>query len=142
MMNLNEQTIDTRELIRYLPMEVQELIMDPSERDNYIFKLEKQEKIYTFSKHIFSLYKDTKGFLIILKDAKKIESLEHEIRKKSIHKNAAAKYQFSDIICKSSVMKDCIQRAKRMALTDFPILINGESGTGKELFAQDVYKRQ
>ena len=71
MMNLNEQTIDIRELIRYLPMEVRELIMDPSERDNYIFKLEKQEKIYTFSKHIFSLYKDTKGFLIILKDAKK-----------------------------------------------------------------------
>ena len=140
MMNLNEQTIDTRELIRYLPMEVRELIMDPSERDNYIFKLEKQEKIYTFSKHIFSLYKDTKGFLIILKDAKKIESLEHEIRKKSIHKNAAAKYQFSDIICKSSVMKDCIQRAKRMALTDFPILINGESGTGKELFAQSVHQ--
>ena len=140
MMNLNEQTIDTRELIRYLPMEVRELILDPSERDNYIFKLEKQEKIYTFSKHIFSLYKDTKGFLIILKDAKKIESLEHEIRKKSIHKNAAAKYQFSDIICKSSVMKDCIQRAKRMALTDFPILINGESGTGKELFAQSVHQ--
>ena len=43
-------------------MEVRELILDPSERDNYIFKLEKQEKIYTFSKHIFSLYKDTKGF--------------------------------------------------------------------------------
>lgn len=37
-------------------------------------------------------------------------------------------------------MKDCIQRAKRMALTDFPILINGESGTGKELFAQSVHQ--
>lgn len=45
MMNLNEQTIDTRELIRYLPMEVQELIMDPSERDNYIFTFKNTIKI-------------------------------------------------------------------------------------------------
>ena len=140
MMELDEHTIDIHDLLHYLPSEVQELVLDPSERDNYIFKLEKQEKIYTFSKHAFSLYKDTKGYLIILKDAKKIESLEHEIRKKSIHKNAAAKYQFSDIICKSDIMKDCIQRAKRMALTDFPILINGESGTGKELFAQSIHQ--
>ena len=61
-------------------------------------------------------------------------------RKNKVNAIEGVRFQFSDIICKSSIMKDCIQRAKRMALTDFPILINGESGTGKELFAQSVHQ--
>ncbi len=36
-------------------------------------------------------------------------------------------------------MTDCIELAKKIALSDFTVLISGESGTGKELLAQSIH---
>jgi DNA-binding NtrC family response regulator len=46
---------------------------------------------------------------------------------------------FKDIIHKDVAMIEVIDRAKRYAGRDAPVLINGESGTGKELFAQAIH---
>lgn len=46
---------------------------------------------------------------------------------------------FKDIIHKDVAMMDVIDRAKRYAGRDAPVLISGESGTGKELFAQAIH---
>ncbi|ATB26895.1 sigma-54 interaction domain-containing protein [Melittangium boletus] len=48
--------------------------------------------------------------------------------------------EFSDIIHKSRVMDRLIQRARRVAIRNVPVLIEGESGTGKELLARAIHR--
>lgn len=140
MLGFRNQFFDTHNILQLLPSSLTNLILDENEKDNYILHLKEKELIFAFSKRFFNFYKMKKGCIIILKDAKKIENLEHEIRKKSVRNNDYAKYEFSDIIGNSPAIKDCIRRTKRMALTGLPILITGETGTGKELLAQSIHQ--
>ncbi|WDC84728.1 sigma 54-interacting transcriptional regulator [Caloramator sp. mosi_1] len=43
------------------------------------------------------------------------------------------------IITNSPKMKECINIAKKIAKSDYTVLINGESGTGKEMIAQSIH---
>jgi DNA-binding NtrC family response regulator len=43
------------------------------------------------------------------------------------------------LIAESPVMRDVIERSKKVAQSDFPVLITGESGTGKELIARIIH---
>ncbi|MDX5716558.1 sigma 54-interacting transcriptional regulator, partial [Clostridioides difficile] len=74
-----------------------------------------------------------------MKDVNNIEILEQKIRSDSVKRGYVAKYKFNNIIGNSSIIKDCIKKAKKMALTDNPILITGETGTGKEAFTQSIH---
>ena len=47
--------------------------------------------------------------------------------------------KFDEIIHKSSVMKNAINKSRIIALHNLPVLIYGESGTGKELFAKAIH---
>jgi len=48
-------------------------------------------------------------------------------------------YRFEDIITQNDVMIREIERAKRAATTDSPVLVVGETGTGKELIVQSIH---
>ncbi len=48
--------------------------------------------------------------------------------------------EFDDIIYRCAQMKELVQKAKRVAIRDVPVLILGESGTGKELFANAIHQ--
>lgn len=48
--------------------------------------------------------------------------------------------EFADIIHKSRVMSRLIERARRVAIRNVPVLIEGESGTGKELLARAIHR--
>lgn len=48
--------------------------------------------------------------------------------------------EFADIVHKSRVMDRLIQRARRVAIRNVPVLIEGESGTGKELLARAIHR--
>jgi transcriptional regulator with PAS, ATPase and Fis domain len=48
--------------------------------------------------------------------------------------------EFKDIIHRSKGMARLVQRARRVALRNVPVLIEGESGTGKELFAKAIHR--
>lgn len=50
-----------------------------------------------------------------------------------------AKFNFDDIIGSSTIMQDCISKAKAVADSLSNVLITGESGTGKELIAQSIH---
>lgn len=79
------------------------------------------------------------GYIISLRDEQEIREAENQLNRKIREKGIFAKYHFSDIICHTEVMNQCIATAKKAALTDYTILIHGESGTGKELFAQSIH---
>ncbi|MFO7730642.1 MAG: sigma 54-interacting transcriptional regulator [Spirochaetia bacterium] len=46
---------------------------------------------------------------------------------------------FDEIIHHSQIMQRTVNRARRIALFDVPVLLLGESGTGKELFAKAIH---
>lgn len=72
----------------------------------------------------------------------KIISLQKELFKASNEKNHEsnrAQYTFDDIIGESSAMRELIEKAKRVADSDSPILVYGETGTGKELLVQAIH---
>lgn len=79
------------------------------------------------------------GYIISLRDEHEIREAENQLNRKIREKGVFAKYHFSDIICQTDVMSQCISTAKKAALTDYTLLIHGESGTGKELFAQSIH---
>ena len=79
------------------------------------------------------------GRVITLKDEEVIRNTETEFRQRMVERGFYAKYTFSDIICQSEEMADCLNKARRAARTDHTILIRGESGTGKELIAQSIH---
>ncbi|MCG8472566.1 MAG: sigma 54-interacting transcriptional regulator [Desulfobacterales bacterium] len=59
--------------------------------------------------------------------------------KKNSREKANTSCQFLDIIGQSRPMISVIQKARRIAGTDSPVLIYGETGTGKELFARSIH---
>ena len=48
--------------------------------------------------------------------------------------------EFADIIHRSRVMGRLIQRARRVAIRNVPVLVEGESGTGKEMLARAIHR--
>lgn len=115
--------------------------------------LDKCQNIKEYSEEIFSIgdkkiiiesilineNSDNPETMLILQDITKINLLESTIRQKLKTKRMEAKYNFNDIITKSSILKNTIENAKKYAATDETILITGETGTGKELFAHSIH---
>ena len=54
-------------------------------------------------------------------------------------KQKLKRYHFSDRIGRDPKFQKSMERAKRAAQNDMPVLIYGETGTGKELFAQSIH---
>ena len=50
-------------------------------------------------------------------------------------------YTFKDIIGKHPSLMESIHIAKKLSLSDFPILIHGATGTGKNLFAHAIHSQ-
>ena len=61
---------------------------------------------------------------------KRIEQLEQQVGKK---------YGFESILGESTIIKESVLLAKKVAPTDATVLLLGETGTGKEVFAQAIH---
>jgi transcriptional regulator with PAS, ATPase and Fis domain len=97
------------------------------------------EMQYFIEKTPIMLIDETMGYYISFQNEKDIRDMEINAKNLLENKGLFAKYTFSDIIHVSPIMKECINKAKTVALTDHTILIIGDSGTGKELMAQSIH---
>lgn len=79
------------------------------------------------------------GSVITFQNVDKIQEIESKIRKELSSKGLVAKYNFSNIVGKSSLLNKSIQTAYKYSQVDSNILLIGETGTGKELFAQSIH---
>jgi len=60
-------------------------------------------------------------------------------KKSAIKIKEKAAYGFGDIIGESTIIKEAIKLAEKIAPTDANVLLLGETGTGKEVFANAIY---
>lgn len=61
-------------------------------------------------------------------------------RVQQLEQQLGNKYSFDGIIGTSKAIKDTIELAKKVAVTDATVLLTGETGTGKEVFAQAIHQ--
>ncbi len=94
---------------------------------------------YIVEKRVVKIVDQVVGSYYLFEDERDIKETEHDLNKLLMKKGLVAKYTFSQIIGESDAMKDTVELAKKVAATDFTVLICGESGTGKELMAQSIH---
>jgi two-component system, NtrC family, response regulator len=68
-----------------------------------------------------------------------VEKVKMSYRIEQLENKVGEKYNFENIIGNSAKIKDTIDIAKKVSLTDVPVLLFGETGTGKEIFAQSIH---
>lgn len=86
-------------------------------------------------------------YLIKGDDNNKIIPLLHSALEKAgmskrlmqLEKQVGEKYSFENIIGSSKNIKEVIDLAQKVSLTDTTVLLTGETGTGKEVFAQAIH---
>ncbi len=127
MHDMNQQLID------FLRMDKQpsSQMLDVGEKKIYATRIPLEITENNFKK-LFAV-------IVTLQEVGKIQKIEAKIRKELYAKGLVARYKFNDIVCRSKIMKDAVNRAKRFARNDSTVLITGESGTGKELFAHSIH---
>jgi DNA-binding NtrC family response regulator len=75
---------------------------------------------------------------VLIRRALKAKSLEIEVQQ--LHERLDDKFDIKAIVGESPLLKDIIERVKKVAQSKATILIEGESGTGKELIAQAIHQ--
>ncbi len=80
---------------------------------------------------------DLEELRIVIKRAVHLSRLEHQVSE--LQFMVSGELQFHGMVATSQPMMDLFERAKKVARTDYPILIQGESGTGKECLAQAIH---
>lgn len=114
-----------------------EEIFSSEDYQNRLIRIEGSN--YIFTRSTIRIVDQVIGYSFYINTEKDLKNMELDINKQLIKSGLVAKYHFKDIIGHSDTMEQCIARAKKVALTDFTVLISGESGTGKELMAQSIH---
>lgn len=68
-----------------------------------------------------------------------IEKMRLQKRVRELEQRVGSRYSFEHILGESSLIKNAIEMAKKVAPTDATVLLLGETGTGKEVFAQAIH---
>ncbi|GAU78939.1 sigma-54-dependent Fis family transcriptional regulator [Fusibacter sp. 3D3] len=101
--------------------------------------IEYKDKFVIINKTRTKYLGENYGYYYNFQEVTYIKTLEQNLRKKMRNKGFITRYNFEEIITDSSVMKSCIELAKKIANSDLTVFISGESGTGKELLAQSIH---
>jgi len=75
---------------------------------------------------------------VLIRRALRAKSLEVEVQQ--LHERLDEKFSVDEIVGESPLLKDVIERVKKVAQSRATVLIEGESGTGKELIAQAIHQ--
>jgi len=68
-----------------------------------------------------------------------LEKVQMQKRIAQLEQQVSKRYAFESILGDSTIIKESIALAKKVAPTDATVLLLGETGTGKEVFAQAIH---
>lgn len=69
-----------------------------------------------------------------------IEKAQLQYRIRRLEEQVQQRYGFEKIIGQSTAIRQAIELARKVAVTDTTVLLTGETGTGKEVFAQAIHQ--
>ena len=113
------------------------LFTDEKEYRDQVVQIEGD--IYLVTKTAIDLAGSTIGFSVVMQSEKNLRDREAELNEKLRTEGLYACHSFSDIVSRSAAMNRSLEEARRIATSEFTVLIRGESGTGKELVAQSIH---
>jgi len=115
-------------------------LLQPSSQTSYIDELiEFKDRSLLVNNSKLEHLGEPAGIYYDFQEVTHIRHLEKSLSKKLRDKGLVTRYTFASIQTTSPRMLDCINFAKRLAPTNFTVLITGESGTGKELIAHAIH---
>lgn len=149
--DLGHRLIDENTIIELLvSLDMAEMIGKNSEKilpeinfkdDTIINKLIKINENYI----TLSIYKiinnenEYNGSYAIVEDFEYTENVQNKVRLQMLKKGHIAKYDINNIIGESPEILEVKDLIKRMAKSNYSVLITGETGTGKELVANAIH---
>lgn len=123
-------------------------ISDIKNKDiKFIFNLDKvkdevikfKNKYLNINKYDIESFGKITGSYYCIQEITYIKKLEQNLSKKLRDKGQVARYNFNNIKTDSIEMQKSKDLGKKIAKSDYTVLITGESGTGKELMAQSIH---
>jgi len=116
---------------------IQEVLVKKSGRE---WIVEHQGRSLVITRQSIKHFGEPAGNCFNFQEVTYIRQLERNLSRKLQEKGLTARYSFSDVLTRSPRMLQCVDLARRLAGSDFTVLILGESGTGKELLAQSIHR--
>ncbi|WP_243429429.1 sigma-54 interaction domain-containing protein [Clostridium botulinum] len=130
--NYNFEEINIFDIFSELEFRLNELIKTDKQTIENI-SLSNSKSIFTSDLIKFKSSSDDFGFLLVLKETKKLINTLNKLT------TPHAMYVFDSIIGESPQIKKVIKAAKEISKSPSTVLITGESGSGKELLAQSIH---
>ena len=69
-----------------------------------------------------------------------VEKADLQFRIRQLEEQMSRRYGFDSIIGHSKAIRQAVDLARKVAVTDTTVLLTGETGTGKEVFAQAIHQ--
>ena len=101
--------------------------------------MESKERSIVVNRQDLQYFGEHSGSYFSFQEVTYIRQLEQNLSRKLRERGLTTRYSFSDALYQSRQMGACLELARRIAGSDFTVLIMGESGTGKELLAQSIH---
>ncbi|WP_270181046.1 sigma-54 interaction domain-containing protein [Alkalihalobacillus sp. CinArs1] len=78
--------------------------------------------------------------VVTFKSVNQAFEIEKTAQREQHKKGFVAKYDFDDILGEHPHLTECKRIAKKLSMSEHPVLIHGETGVGKELFAHAIHR--
>lgn len=138
----SEKKMVGEKLEKYLPDISTTLIQEVLDGKNDMYSTSTQIKGSAFSVIISAIQTegDISGAIISLsKISKDFKKKEEENIRQMYLKGYSSQFSFKDYKSREPVMKNCLELARKYAVSKHPIIIYGETGTNKEMLAQCIH---
>ncbi|MRX70900.1 AAA domain-containing protein [Bacillus lacus] len=121
---------------------LQEILQDDAVA-NFILHGEEENEFHTLNGIDVMIHRyvlETEGTCVAtIKTVRQAIEIEQSARKELAQNGLVAKYTFEHIKGRHPLIQDVVKIAKKLAMSELPVLIQGATGTGKELFAHSIH---